>query len=85
MEETHQKVIEDIQRQHQREIRKLLEEKERLLEEETNATIAGNECITVYTKFPNLKVNYLFVSANCCQCKCQLKCEMFNAIIYLAL
>ncbi len=51
MEETHQKVIEDIQRQHQREIQNLLEEKERLLEEETNATIAGNECITVYTKF----------------------------------
>lgn len=51
MEETHQKVIEDIQRQHQREIQKLLEEKERLLEEETNATIAGNECINVYTKF----------------------------------
>lgn len=43
MEETHQKVIEDIQRQHQREIQKLLEEKERLLEEETNATIAGTE------------------------------------------
>lgn len=48
MEETHQKVIEDIQRQHQREIRKLLEEKERLLEEETNATIAGNKSTTVY-------------------------------------
>lgn len=46
MEETHQKVIEDIQRQHQREIQKLLEEKERLLEEETNATIAGAETIT---------------------------------------
>uniref|UniRef100_A0A8C1GW76 Myosin phosphatase Rho interacting protein n=1 Tax=Cyprinus carpio TaxID=7962 RepID=A0A8C1GW76_CYPCA len=45
MEETHQKVIEDIQRQHQREIRKLLEEKERLLEEETNATIAAIEAM----------------------------------------
>uniref|UniRef100_A0A8B9J6A9 PH domain-containing protein n=1 Tax=Astyanax mexicanus TaxID=7994 RepID=A0A8B9J6A9_ASTMX len=42
MEETHQKVIEDLHRQHQREINKLLEERERLLEEETNATIAGN-------------------------------------------
>jgi len=47
MEETHQKVIEDIQRQHQREIRKLLEEKERLLDEETNATIAGNKSTTM--------------------------------------
>lgn len=45
MEETHQKVIEDIQRQHQREIQKLLEEKERLLEEETNATIAAIEAM----------------------------------------
>ncbi|XP_073686461.1 uncharacterized protein [Garra rufa] len=45
MEETHQKVIDDIQRQHQREIRKLLEEKERLLEEETNATIAAIEAM----------------------------------------
>uniref|UniRef100_A0A673G328 Myosin-2 heavy chain-like n=1 Tax=Sinocyclocheilus rhinocerous TaxID=307959 RepID=A0A673G328_9TELE len=45
MEEMHQKVIEDIQRQHQREIRKLLEEKERLLEEETNATIAAIEAM----------------------------------------
>lgn len=42
MEETHQKVIEDIQRQHQREVSKLLEERERLLAEETAATIAGN-------------------------------------------
>lgn len=41
MEETHQKVIEDLQRQHQREISKLLEERERLLAEETAATIAG--------------------------------------------
>ncbi|KAM6897491.1 myosin phosphatase Rho-interacting protein-like [Xenentodon cancila] len=41
MEETHQKVIEDIQRQHQREISKLMEERERLLAEETAATIAA--------------------------------------------
>uniref|UniRef100_A0A3Q0RG39 Myosin phosphatase Rho interacting protein n=1 Tax=Amphilophus citrinellus TaxID=61819 RepID=A0A3Q0RG39_AMPCI len=40
MEETHQKVIEDLQRQHQREISKLMEERERLLAEETAATIA---------------------------------------------
>lgn len=43
MEETHQKVIQDIQRQHQREISKLMEERERLLAEETAATIAGKE------------------------------------------
>lgn len=41
MEETHQKVVEDLQRQHQREISKLMEERERLLAEETAATIAG--------------------------------------------
>ncbi|XP_069036983.1 myosin phosphatase Rho-interacting protein isoform X11 [Lepisosteus oculatus] len=45
MEETHQKVIEDIQRQHQREICKLLEERERLLAEETAATIAAIEAM----------------------------------------
>ncbi|XP_066544900.1 myosin phosphatase Rho-interacting protein isoform X5 [Amia ocellicauda] len=45
MEETHQKVIEDIQRQHQREVCKLLEERERLLAEETAATIAAIEAM----------------------------------------
>ncbi|XP_035468533.1 myosin phosphatase Rho-interacting protein isoform X10 [Scophthalmus maximus] len=45
MEETHHKVIEDIQRQHQREISKLLEERERLLAEETAATIAAIEAM----------------------------------------
>ncbi|KAM6951156.1 LOW QUALITY PROTEIN: myosin phosphatase Rho-interacting protein [Aplochiton taeniatus] len=45
MEETHHKVIEDIQRQHQREISKLLEERERLLDEETAATIAAIEAM----------------------------------------
>uniref|UniRef100_A0A8C9RZY0 Myosin phosphatase Rho interacting protein n=1 Tax=Scleropages formosus TaxID=113540 RepID=A0A8C9RZY0_SCLFO len=45
MEETHQKVIEDIQRQHQREVTKLLEERERLLAEETAATIAAIEAM----------------------------------------
>lgn len=43
MEETHQKVIEDLHRQHQREISKLMEERERLLAEETAATIAGKD------------------------------------------
>ncbi|KAM4624038.1 myosin phosphatase Rho-interacting protein-like isoform 2-T3 [Polymixia lowei] len=45
MEETHQKVIEDIQRQHQREVSKLMEERERLLAEETAATIAAIEAM----------------------------------------
>ncbi|XP_048871628.1 myosin phosphatase Rho-interacting protein isoform X13 [Brienomyrus brachyistius] len=45
MEETHQKVIEDLQRQHQREVSKLLEERERLLAEETAATIAAIEAM----------------------------------------
>lgn len=50
MEETHHKVILDLQRQHQREISKLMEERERLLAEETAATIAGKEikCITIH-------------------------------------
>ena len=46
MEETHHKVIEDLQRQHQREVSKLLEDKERLLAEETAATIAGKQIFT---------------------------------------
>uniref|UniRef100_A0A673BWJ3 Myosin phosphatase Rho interacting protein n=1 Tax=Sphaeramia orbicularis TaxID=375764 RepID=A0A673BWJ3_9TELE len=45
MEETHQKVIDDLQRQHQREISKLMEERERLLAEETAATIAAIEAM----------------------------------------
>lgn len=45
MEETHQKVIHDLQRQHQREISKLMEERERLLAEETAATIAAIEAM----------------------------------------
>ncbi|XP_053196813.1 myosin phosphatase Rho-interacting protein isoform X3 [Scomber japonicus] len=45
MEETHQKLIEDLQRQHQREISKLMEERERLLAEETAATIAAIEAM----------------------------------------
>ena len=39
MEETHQKKIEDLQRQHQRELEKLREEKDRLLAEETASTL----------------------------------------------
>ncbi|XP_070707331.1 myosin phosphatase Rho-interacting protein isoform X2 [Pempheris klunzingeri] len=45
MEETHHKVILDLQRQHQREISKLMEERERLLAEETAATIAAIEAM----------------------------------------
>lgn len=48
MEETHQKKIEDLQRQHQRELEKLREEKDRLLAEETAATISGTDlCIRI--------------------------------------
>lgn len=50
MEETHQKVIQDLQRQHQREISKLMEERERLLAEETAATIAGKMSCTAARK-----------------------------------
>ncbi|PIO32665.1 hypothetical protein AB205_0170170, partial [Aquarana catesbeiana] len=45
MEETHQKKIEDLQRQHHRELEKLREEKDRLLEEETAATISAIEAM----------------------------------------
>ncbi|XP_017166281.1 myosin phosphatase Rho-interacting protein isoform X2 [Poecilia reticulata] len=45
MEESHQKVIEELQRKHQRELENLKEEKERLLEEETAATIAAIEAM----------------------------------------
>lgn len=41
MEETHQKKIEDLLRQHHRELEKLRDEKDRLLAEETAATISG--------------------------------------------
>uniref|UniRef100_A0A4W4ERC4 PH domain-containing protein n=1 Tax=Electrophorus electricus TaxID=8005 RepID=A0A4W4ERC4_ELEEL len=45
MEESHQKVVDELQRKHQRELEKLQEEKERLLEEETAATIAAIEAM----------------------------------------
>lgn len=43
MEESHQRVIDELQRKHQRELENLQEEKERLLAEETAATIAGTK------------------------------------------
>ncbi|XP_067912073.1 myosin phosphatase Rho-interacting protein-like isoform X5 [Heterodontus francisci] len=45
MEESHQKVIEELQKQHQRELEKLQQEKDRLLAEETAATIAAIEAM----------------------------------------
>lgn len=60
MEETHQKVIQDLQRQHQREISKLMEERERLLAEETAATIAGKNktnCITSNNRYTSNKTD----------------------------
>uniref|UniRef100_A0A674NIN1 Myosin phosphatase Rho interacting protein n=1 Tax=Takifugu rubripes TaxID=31033 RepID=A0A674NIN1_TAKRU len=45
MEESHQKVIDELQRKHQRELENLEEEKERLLAEETAATIAAIEAM----------------------------------------
>ncbi|XP_071975927.1 myosin phosphatase Rho-interacting protein isoform X3 [Engystomops pustulosus] len=45
MEETHQKKIEDLQRQHHRELEKLRDEKDRLLAEETAATISAIEAM----------------------------------------
>ncbi|KAK3529311.1 hypothetical protein QTP70_029158 [Hemibagrus guttatus] len=45
MEESHQKVIDELQRKHQWELENLQEEKERLLAEETAATIAAIEAM----------------------------------------
>ncbi|XP_078257310.1 uncharacterized protein LOC144594525 isoform X2 [Rhinoraja longicauda] len=45
MEESHQKVIEELHRQHQRELESLQEDKERLLAEETAATISAIEAM----------------------------------------
>ncbi|XP_051958653.1 myosin phosphatase Rho-interacting protein isoform X1 [Xyrauchen texanus] len=45
MEESHQKVIDELQKKHQRELEKLQEDKERLLAEETAATIAAIEAM----------------------------------------
>uniref|UniRef100_A0A3B3HUE8 Myosin phosphatase Rho interacting protein n=1 Tax=Oryzias latipes TaxID=8090 RepID=A0A3B3HUE8_ORYLA len=45
MEESHQKVIDELQRKHQRELENLQEEKDRLLAEETAATIAAIEAM----------------------------------------
>lgn len=41
MEVSHQKVIDELQKKYQRELEKLQEDKERLLAEETAATISG--------------------------------------------
>ncbi|XP_032900386.1 protein outspread-like isoform X2 [Amblyraja radiata] len=45
MEESHQKVTEELHRQHQRELESLQEDKERLLAEETAATISAIEAM----------------------------------------
>ncbi|XP_053720999.1 myosin phosphatase Rho-interacting protein isoform X3 [Synchiropus splendidus] len=45
MEESHQKVIDELQKKHQRELENLQEEKERLLAEETAATISAIEAM----------------------------------------
>uniref|UniRef100_A0A9J8CS53 Si:ch211-23l10.3 n=1 Tax=Cyprinus carpio carpio TaxID=630221 RepID=A0A9J8CS53_CYPCA len=45
MEDSHQRVIEEMQRQHQKEVERLTEERERVLKEETNATIAAIEAM----------------------------------------
>ncbi|XP_034425775.1 myosin phosphatase Rho-interacting protein isoform X3 [Hippoglossus hippoglossus] len=45
MEDSHQKVIDELQRKHQRELENLHEEKERLLAEETAATISAIEAM----------------------------------------
>lgn len=41
MEESHVKVVEELQRRHRRELQRLLVERDRLLEEESAATATG--------------------------------------------
>lgn len=43
LEEMHQKQINDLQRQHQKEVAALLKEKDQQLKEETAATVTGQE------------------------------------------
>ncbi|XP_062841102.1 myosin-11 [Trichomycterus rosablanca] len=45
MEQSHQRVIVEMQRQHQIEVERLMEEKDRALQEETDATIAAIEAM----------------------------------------
>ncbi|XP_051968236.1 myosin phosphatase Rho-interacting protein-like isoform X1 [Xyrauchen texanus] len=45
MEDSHQKVIDELQKKHQRDLEKLQDEKERLLAEETAATISAIEAM----------------------------------------
>ncbi|GCB82348.1 hypothetical protein scyTo_0021979 [Scyliorhinus torazame] len=45
MEASHRKAMEELQRQHKREVEKLQDEKDRLLSEETDATISAIEAV----------------------------------------
>ena len=45
MEESHMKVVEELQRQHQQEVERLLVDRDRLLEEEIAATATGEETL----------------------------------------
>lgn len=43
MEESHMKMVEELQRRHQQEVERILAERDRLLEEESAATATGEE------------------------------------------
>lgn len=47
MEESHVKIVEELQRRHQQEVERLLVERERLLEEESAATATGEERLRI--------------------------------------
>lgn len=87
MEESHQKVIDELQRKHQRELENLHEEKERLLAEETAATIAGkyesfeqsliqhNQASLERVQFVvDIKSNFLVIHVLKCQTTSHSKC-----------
>lgn len=49
MEESHLKVVEELQRRHQQEVERLLVERDQLLEEESAATATGKRaCLKFY-------------------------------------
>lgn len=48
LEESHLKMVEELQRRHQQEVERLLVERDRLLEEESAATATGEERVQTH-------------------------------------
>lgn len=52
MEEMHRKLIGDLQQQHQKEVAALLKEKDQQLQEESAATVTGEQVVIQTLKHP---------------------------------